>query len=559
MKKKSASIISIVLFFVVFIGIRFLYLNTTLWYDEACSWYSASQNFPFGILDNLLTLDLQHSPLYFFVLHFWMKIFGQGELALRLLSLIFGVLSVPLAYVVARKISSKTIAIFSTCVVAFSPLLSLFSVEVRMYPMVIFLVLLSVNYLVDYENSKSKSDLLKLIIVNILIPYTYVGGILYNISLLVCYGYYLYKSKSSVLKKYLSYEIIEYLSLIPFFMLIGFYAVKRHIFVVMHEGSLSFSQIIDIIRNFFGATLVPNIYWPSTDGYNMTLWFTLLVIVPCVYFVYGFIKGCFKSEKFEKVLYNIFGLCFIFFVVCAFFRINVLTVRYLLYLLPVMFILSVVGLFRNLSSRLCKIFLSLFVVCSICFSLYNVPRFRVMKGHAFKAVSIEAAANELGNDDIVIMPFGADAPYYFRNFESPVVFDFDFHKQVRNPYNEKYYDPSMSNIMKSSQKYDFVAARINEDSVFSHNFENYFMQNINQNVQSGRYVLLAMYGGDANSIAPVDTLRALIKDEKYLHHNFVDVMFRKFLCDVIAMLNRDFSLVKLYEKGNYTYYLFKKN
>lgn len=558
MKKNIFKVVALVLFLALFIGIRVLYLNTTLWYDEACSWYSAMQSFPFGIMHNLTNIDLQHTPLYFFVLHFWMKIFGQGELALRILSLIFGILTVPLVYIVARKLTSKTIAMFSCAVVAFSPLLCLFSVEVRMYPIVVFLVMLSLNYLVDFEYKNDKKSLIRLIITNILIPYTYVGGILYNLSLLLCYGRYLYKNKKDAFKKYVSFECIEYVFLIPYFILITFYALKRNAFVVFHEGPLRFNHIVDVIRNFFGATIVPNIYWPFTDNYNITIWLTLLVIVPCVYFVYGIVKGFRIQDKFVNTLYKIFVLCFILFIVTSILKVHVFTVRYLLYLLAPLFILSVLGLFNSLKNRHCKIFLTLFILCSICFSLYNIPRFKVLKGQAFKAVRVEANELNLTNEDVVIMPFGADAPYYFRDFDSPVVFDFDYHKQVRNPKNYNYYDESMSKIMKSERKYNFVKQRVNDNSIFSKNFEWYFAENVSNSIPSGRYVLLALYASDADSVAPIQVLRQLVTDKTYLHQNFMDVMFRKYLCDVIEMLSFNFDLIKSYAKGNYTYYLFQK-
>ena len=514
------------LFFVIlFVLIRVLYMNTTLWYDEACSWYTAIQTFPVGIIKNLMNLDLQHSPLYFFLLNFWIKLFGQGELALRLLSFIFGVLTVPLVYIVSRKISNKTVACFSSAVVAFNPLLCLFSVEVRMYPMVIFLVLLSFNYLIDFENEGDKKSLLNLIITNILIPYTYVGGIFYNISLLICYGIYLYKNKTETFKKYVSYELIEYVALIPYFVLIMFYAAKRHVFVISHEGHMEFVYIADAIRNFFGANIVPNVYWPSAEPYKFTFIFTLLVVIPCIYFLYGLFKGFAIKDKFINSLYKVFILCFILFVIFAYLKVSVFTVRYLLYLLPPLFILSVLGLFYSLKNNHCKTFLLLYILCSICFSFYNIPRFKVLKGLAFKSVRVEATKLGLTNEDMVIMPFGADAPYYFRDFDAPIVLDFDFHKQVRNPENNLFYDDSMMNVMKTKKKYALVKNRINDNSIFSKNFELYFANNVNMNVASGR---------------------------------FVEVMFRKFLCDVIEMLSIDFELVKFYQKDNYTYYLFQK-
>ena len=213
--------IFIILFlFIIGLVLRIIYAGAPLWYDEACSWATAVQSFPSGIMRNLLNTDLQHTPLYFFLLHYWMKIFGASEFAIRFLSLIFGVLTVPLTFILANKITSKSNAFFAGLVCCVCPLLVLFSSEVRMYSAVVFLVLLSLNYLTDFEQKNDKKSLIKLVITNILIPYTFVGGILYNLSLIICYSHYLIKNNKEKLHKYLKYEKIEWLCLIPYFILI---------------------------------------------------------------------------------------------------------------------------------------------------------------------------------------------------------------------------------------------------------------------------------------------------------------------------------------------------
>lgn len=107
MDKKKFSNEWVFLFIVIAMAVvlRFVYIDIPLWYDEACSWFTAIQKFPFGIIDNLLTLDLQHTPLYFFALHFWMKMFGDTEVMLRVFSLIFGVGTVPLVYFLQKNLN----------------------------------------------------------------------------------------------------------------------------------------------------------------------------------------------------------------------------------------------------------------------------------------------------------------------------------------------------------------------------------------------------------------------------------------------------------------------
>ena len=186
-----------------------------------------------------------------------------------------------------------------------------------MYPIAVFLVLLSLNYLIDFEQKEDTKSLVKLIITNLLIPYTLVGGIFYNITLFTFYTIYLNTYKKERLNKYLKGEIFELAGLIPYIILISYYAKMRSIFVIAHEGDLEFFQIVDVIRNFFGATVTDNIYWPSLEPYQITLIFAILVIVPCVYFVYGFVQGRKTDNKFTQMLLQcvyiyICIICYIF-------------------------------------------------------------------------------------------------------------------------------------------------------------------------------------------------------------------------------------------------------
>ncbi len=81
--------------------LRVPYLTTrSIWYDEASSWQTAS--FPLsGTLDSL-RLNV-HPPLYYWVLKAWMAAFGESVLALRGLSVLFGLLTVAGMYLAASR------------------------------------------------------------------------------------------------------------------------------------------------------------------------------------------------------------------------------------------------------------------------------------------------------------------------------------------------------------------------------------------------------------------------------------------------------------------------
>ena len=120
----------------------------SLWYDEAFSVYLAQ----FGLAEITARTgaDIQ-PPLYYYLLHFWIMIAGDSEFAVRFLSLFFGVLTIPLMYVTARKLfplSCKTgeglgVGVIAAILATLSPLYVWYSQETRMYTMITFLGLLA--------------------------------------------------------------------------------------------------------------------------------------------------------------------------------------------------------------------------------------------------------------------------------------------------------------------------------------------------------------------------------------------------------------------------------
>jgi len=112
----------------------------SLWYDEAFSVYLA--HFDLATIAARTAADIQ-PPLYYALLHFWIALAGDSEFALRFLSLVFGVLTVPLAYVTARRLFDVMSARLVALLVALAPLYVWYAQEARMYTLITFLLLLA--------------------------------------------------------------------------------------------------------------------------------------------------------------------------------------------------------------------------------------------------------------------------------------------------------------------------------------------------------------------------------------------------------------------------------
>lgn len=109
-----------------------LYWRTpeTLWLDESNTVLIASNDLR-GIVTALH--DDSSPPLFYFLLHFWMNLFGDREAGLRIFSGILGSLLPPLTYITARALVGRTAAVFATFVAALAPINIHYAHEVRMY------------------------------------------------------------------------------------------------------------------------------------------------------------------------------------------------------------------------------------------------------------------------------------------------------------------------------------------------------------------------------------------------------------------------------------------
>ena len=74
-----------------------------------------------------------HPPLYYLLLHGWMVLFGDGIMAARSLSLVFGVVTVALAMRFTRWLANERAALIAGWLMAIMPMAVRYSQEARMY------------------------------------------------------------------------------------------------------------------------------------------------------------------------------------------------------------------------------------------------------------------------------------------------------------------------------------------------------------------------------------------------------------------------------------------
>ena len=138
------------------IVLRF-WTRSHLWLDEALSVDIA--RLPLGDIPSALRHD-GHPPLYYFLLHGWISVFGEGDTAVRSLSGVFSVLTLPLAWFAGRRVGGRITAWAFVALLALSPFAIRYATETRMYSLVMLLVL--AGYLL-VANALERSSALRLV------------------------------------------------------------------------------------------------------------------------------------------------------------------------------------------------------------------------------------------------------------------------------------------------------------------------------------------------------------------------------------------------------------
>ncbi len=123
-----------------------------LWSDEDITLDRAG----LALRELVSTLPVEHGPLYFVLMRGWTLLAGSDDLALRFPSLFFGVLAVPLAAYVGRRLVDRATGVILAIVFAINPFLVWYGQEARMYTLVGALSLLSISLVLRAERTRRR-------------------------------------------------------------------------------------------------------------------------------------------------------------------------------------------------------------------------------------------------------------------------------------------------------------------------------------------------------------------------------------------------------------------
>ncbi|MBI2011808.1 glycosyltransferase family 39 protein [Candidatus Daviesbacteria bacterium] len=346
----------IILILIFSLIIRLISIDQSLWLDEAISVvYATNSSFKYFVTE--YPIGDFHPPGYFAILWIWIKTFGDSEISVRFPSLVFGVLTILLTFLVGKELFSKKVALVASIFLSLAPLHVYYSQEARMYAFAAFAAILSTYLLIKLVQFKKYFFVLYGLSLSLVLYSDYLAYLI-----LPAHFIYIFFYRKKAIKTVLLSYLIAFLLFIPWLLILPT-QLKSGLQTATNVegwsnivGGVTLKQILLLpIKIIFGRV--------GIDNFSLYIFFGLIFSVPFVFGLYNAIGR--KNEKtfllFMSVFLPIIGAILIsFFVpVFSYFR--------FVFILPLLYLLLALGLFQ-LKETLKKVLIGFMILTEVYLS-----------------------------------------------------------------------------------------------------------------------------------------------------------------------------------------------
>lgn len=540
----------IIILLIIFLGLilRLICINkpTGLWFDEIYCNYLASQSMPFNFFDKLYSEDF-HAPLYFIFLHFWIKMFGSTDIILRLFSCICSLMTIPIFYLLGKKIHSKKLGVICAATIAVNSILIYYSQEVKFYSLLFLISSVALLFLIKYKQNPNKSNSIGLILSNTALLYTYTLAPIYVFTIALGYIIYLIKTDKNAIKAFLKLQLIIitlYLPYLPFIIhqhniISSFFIDLAEVFYFSMPNVLTtiqmwFSPVIFNLSNGVPIALKPNII--------MTVPFIIYAVIPTLICLLGLYKTIEKKGFYAALLLMNLGFIFIVFV-SAVFHMFAFIPRFILIAMPAVLLFSIYGLFQIKNEKLTKTLVTMYLIINLFYLAivpYSAPRLNRNEG--YNSVAKMLKKENISKKDIICMPF---AGKFLTRYSNLNILNLDFGKlYIRNQNNslEMILD---KNLIKNLNKRN--AREKLRTYIFSKNippaFNEYLHKNIYNKLEKNHYFVLVINTNYYFNYKDLESMKS--NNARYniiaLHH----ILYSKMVLHIADFGFKNFKVVKI--------------
>lgn len=442
-----------------------------LWYDEAVIYTQATQNSLFQIINSCLQNDV-HFPAYQIILHFWIKLFGNNDITIRLFSVLCSILTVIVGFFAGKELKDNKTGLICASLLGINSFLIYYSQEVKFYSLIAFLALLGIYLILRIKNYGHLKDYIFLLLTNSLLLYTFTIAFIFVFFQSLIFLIYTIISRKDLVKKYL----ITLFGLIISFLPIGIYAlinIKRYLATVdVFYYDKSF--IFILLQNWFSPILtglMNNLknYFPPVNIFTI-----ILILIPIILFLISITKAL-TQKDFVRIIF-LFSFMFVLseFILSEYTGFCLIS-RYTIMGLPLIILVAAYGI-RNFKKAGVLILSFLFFInlSYILLISTSAPKINRTGGYKIPADIINKYNPE--NKSIIILPIRTDLfDKYLKcnckelSFLKIIAEDFLNEKDQNNSYDK------IKNYLKNP---------------YPKNLENYIFQNIIKTIPKGEYLFL---------------------------------------------------------------------
>ncbi len=413
--------IPLLLLGIIFVGLGLrLYCLTKddIWYDESVTIMEAKMTLPDMVRFTLGTIDVTNfPPVYFILMKGWIDLFGDSPAAVRMSSVLFGVLTIVAIFGIGKLLFNEKYGLVVALLMAVSPFDIYYSQETRAYALQVLLLCISVYFFIQALLEDKKNLWLLYGIIQLFAIYVHFFSTFIWFSLIFFHAIYAWRksfSLNQILKHSLGHGIV----------LIGLFPIL--IIRITHYFPKLISWVPPFEVPFYRHTLM-QLLFGNTHPYSKLVYslgiaiFVLSSFISIYYLLKYWRKNYEKSSTGKLDLFSTGILCWILFLCpVIIFTIVSLTVtpiyvpnRYLIIVLPGFLLLLTQVLFLIPWRTIGMAILSVLVILS----LISVKHNHLWYGKiGMKSIAQFIQINGNKNDVILFFPgyHAGSFQYYFK-------------------------------------------------------------------------------------------------------------------------------------------------
>lgn len=555
MKKNTAFNLLIIIALAALFRFNFLDKPEGLWNDEYNGVFIASINdislFIKKIFQNC------HTPLYYLYLKFWMIIFGDNDLSLRISSVIPSLLSVPVMYAAGKEIKNENTGYLAAFITAISSFCIYFAQEVRLYSLIFAVsALICFYFFKSVKNPDKKNTIIFFILQGILCS-------LHTLGIIFCFfitaGFLKLYLKDNPIKNAVNLKIpfiILFLFISALFPLL--YKIAFSNMYAQFWSTFSLPKILYNFTDYFSPLQLNISNSPSTLTSEMikngvlNYKFILFGIIPMMLGLYAIITFLRKKTAYNVIFYSsaAFYLLLVFFAATGK---MVLSTKYSCEIYPVLIIGVAGGFLSEEKEKIKKALIIIFTGLNLLFLVFSpdaVQKLSRPEGH--KAVADLIKETGLSKDDIILLTY-YDTDRFDRYINTN---EYDFRSINKFNFNWFIFDnPDFKNVIKNGKfLYKNELKQIPNENIY--NYMNNFVL-----YKTGQGKKAAIIYLNNVSFYTADEIRTIISDEKkYKKSPFIFLVFSSLRNNIDYYMNEQKCLKMTNEKqkGDWTIKVYER-